>query len=158
MQSMWCKKLSYKPKLRTYAHIKNAIETEPFLKGNISKFQRSLLTQLRIGILPLAFETKRCYRIPWENRTCKLYKENFIEDEIHFVCKCSAYNLVREILFPKFNVYFNINEMDANDQFCNISKLDNIKLVVDYVNELWNTRKSILFCFLNHCQFKHIYL
>ena len=85
MQSMWCEKLSYKPKLRTYAHIKNAIETEPFLKGNISKFQRSLLTQLRIGILPLAFKIERYYRIPWENHTCKICKENFIEDEIHFV-------------------------------------------------------------------------
>ena len=49
IQSMWCKKLSYKPKLRTYVLIKHTIKTEPFLKGNISKLQRSLLTKLRRG-------------------------------------------------------------------------------------------------------------
>ena len=32
MHSIWCEKLAYKPKLRTYAHIKNSIETETILK------------------------------------------------------------------------------------------------------------------------------
>ena len=99
MQSMWCEKLSYKPKLRTYVHIKNTIETEPFLEGNVSKFRHSLLTQLRIGILPLAVETVTYYLITLENRTCQICKETFIEDENHFVCTCSAYNLVRENFF-----------------------------------------------------------
>ena len=78
-----------------------------------------------------------------ENRTCQLYKDNnFIEGEINFVCKSSAYSLVRVLVrenlffFSKFNAYFKINEMDAHDQFCNIFKLDNVKLLVDYVNEL----------------------
>ena len=35
------------------------------------KFQRSLLTQLRIDILPLAVETGRYYRIALENRIAK---------------------------------------------------------------------------------------
>ena len=35
-QSMWCKKLSYKPELRIYVQIKDTIETEPFLKRDIS--------------------------------------------------------------------------------------------------------------------------
>ena len=36
-QSMWCKKLSYKPELRIYVQIKDTIETEPFLKRDISE-------------------------------------------------------------------------------------------------------------------------
>ena len=75
-----------------------------------------------------------------------------------FTLFINAYNLDREKFFPKFNAYFNITEMDAYDQFCNILKLDNIKLLVDYVNKLWNSRKSILVCFLNPCQYKNIYL
>ena len=67
MQNTWCEKLAYKPKLRTYVHIKNKLETESFLKSNINKFQRSLLTQLRIGILPLEIETGRYYCIALEN-------------------------------------------------------------------------------------------
>ena len=31
-------------------------------------------------------------------------------------------NLVRENFFPKFNAYFDINEMDACDQFCKFFK------------------------------------
>ena len=159
MQSMWCQKLSYKPKLRTYLHIKNTIKTKPFLKGNISKFQCSLLTQLRIDILPFAVETVRYNCIPLETYICQICNENFIEDEIHFVCKCSACNLVGENFFSKFNAYSNINKMDAYHQFCNtcISKPENIKLLVDYINKLWNITISILFCFLNHYQYKNIY-
>ena len=114
MQNMWSEKLSYKQKLRTYVHMKNTIETAPFLKRNISNFQRSLLRQVTIGILPLSVETGRYYRIPLENR--QIRKENFIEDEIHFVCKCSAYNLVRKNCFPNFNAYFNLNKSTRRAQ------------------------------------------
>ena len=86
MQNMWCEKLSYKPKLRTYMFmLKIPSKLNVFLKEILGKFQRSLLTQLRIGILPLAVETGRSYRIPLENRICQICKENFIEDDIHFV-------------------------------------------------------------------------
>ena len=98
MQSMCCKKLSYKPMLRTYAHMKDTIKTMPFLKGNICKFQCSLLTQLRIGSLALAVVTGRYHHIPLENLR-QICKKKFVEDEIHFVCKRSAYNWVRQIFF-----------------------------------------------------------
>ena len=86
-----------------------------------------------------------------ENRICQIWKENFIEDEIHFVNAVLIIWL--ENFFSKFNAYFNINEMDAYDQFHNILKLENIKLLVDYVNEFWNTRKSRLFL----CKGKSVY-
>ena len=145
MHSIWCEKLAYKPKLRTYAHIKNSIETEHYLKGKINKFQRSLLTQLRIGILPLAVETGRYYRVPFESRTCQICKGNHIEDEIHFVCECKCFYSIRHRFYEKFREYFSINEMDIYDQFCNILKVQNVRLLADYINELWNTRKSILY-------------
>ena len=72
MQDTWCENLAYKPKLRTFVHIKSKLETESFLKTNIYKFQRSLLTQLRIGILPLAVKTERYYHIALENRKCQI--------------------------------------------------------------------------------------
>ena len=145
MHSVWCEKLAYKPKLRTYAHIKNTIETEHYLKGKINKFQRSLLAQLRIGILPLAVETGRYYRMPFENRTCQICKENHIEDEVHFVCECTSFLSIRQKFYEKFREYFSITEMDTYDQFCNILKVQNVRLLADYINELWNTRKSILY-------------
>ena len=40
-------------------------------------------------------------------------------------------------------IYIDIT-VTVYDNFCNILKLENIKLLADYISELWNTRKSIL--------------
>ena len=83
--------------------------------------------------------------MPFESRTCQICKGNHIEDEIHFVCECKCFYSIRHRFYEKFREYFSINEMDIYDQFCNILKVQNVRLLADYINELWNTRKSILY-------------
>ena len=56
--------------------------------------KRSLLCQLRIGILPLEIETGRYTRKKVEDIICKLCKLD-IEDEIHFVCVCPKLQAIR---------------------------------------------------------------
>ena len=146
MHQTWCEKLPFKPKLRTYMLIKNSLEPESFVTGFLNKFQRSLITQLRIGILPLAVETGRYYRTPLENRVCQICNDNLVEDEFHFVCKCTAYSDIRLRYFPHFNKLFKIYEMDVYEQFYNIIKTEKYKLLVNYINEIWQTRKSMLYC------------
>jgi len=53
----WLTGIMAKPKLRTYLQIKDVYETELYVKANLSRNQRSLVAQLRTGILPLALET-----------------------------------------------------------------------------------------------------
>ena len=89
MHDEWSTKLPSKLKLRTYSLFKNEIKTEDYILSNISKFKRSLLCQLRIGILPLEIETGRYTRKKVEDRICKLCKSD-VEDEVHFVCVCST--------------------------------------------------------------------
>ena len=146
MNTEWANKLPYKPKLRVYSTFKNNIETEDFLKTLLPKCQRSLFTQLRIGILPLAIETGRYTRTNLESRLCLMCKENFIEDEIHFLCQCSAYNSIRNRyvtilaqLIPE------LHNMDPFEQFLNIQKCADQKLIVKFVNDMWLFRKTNLF-------------
>ena len=103
MQEEWADKIPAMPKLRYYIKFKSDIITASYLKANITRTQRSLLAQLRLGILPLAIETDRYYRIPLDKRFCKLCDENVIEDEIHFICICKFFAEEREALLIKLH-------------------------------------------------------
>jgi len=146
MNTEWANKLPYKPKLRVYSTFKNNIETEDFLKSFLPKCQRSLFTQLRIGILPLAIETGRYTRTNLENRFCLMCKENFIEDEIHFLCQCSAYDAIRNKYSTALTRSIpDFQNMDPFEQFFNIQSCGDQKLMVKFVNEMWLFRKNNLF-------------
>ncbi len=55
----WNTNIKKKPKLRTYVEIKQDFVAEKYVKINLDRNQRSLLAQLRTGILPLHIETGR---------------------------------------------------------------------------------------------------
>ena len=58
-EDMWLTELINKPKLRTYILFKNTLITENYVSSYLSRYQRSLIAQLRLGILPLCIETGR---------------------------------------------------------------------------------------------------
>ena len=50
----WLRAVNNKPKLRFYKQFKNEYETEGYIKCNVlNKKQRSILSKLRCGILPI---------------------------------------------------------------------------------------------------------
>ena len=76
----------------------------------LPRSHRSLLAQLRSGILPLRIEsgrfqnicdpkTGKTRKLKPQERVCTLCDLNLVEDEIHFVCICSKYCTLREKLF-----------------------------------------------------------
>ena len=105
--------------------IKNNLEPEAFVTGTLTKFQRSLITRLRIGVLP-PVETGHYYCTSLENCVCQICNDNLVEDEFHSVCKCMAYSDIRLKYFPRFNKLFKKYEMNVYKQFCNIIKPGNI--------------------------------
>ena len=95
----WYQECQQKPKLRTYITFKNNFETAQYILMYMNRQQRSLLAQLRCGILPLHIETGRfktvrddnhnCFRrINKSERLCHICKSGDIEDETHFICVC----------------------------------------------------------------------
>ena len=114
-QNVWYEHIHCLPKLQTYILFKSEYCTENYLKLYLSRSQRSLLAQLRTGILPLRIETGRYQNILDKNtvkfrkmksneRLCTLCKENYVEDEIHFVCVCKIYDLHRKKLYDYINL------------------------------------------------------
>ena len=99
MHEEWSNTVGYKPKLRNYVKFKQNINVEDYVLSNISRSQRSLLAQLRMGILPLNIETGRYIRKELNERLCLLCNQNSIEDEHHFLLSCPVYNAERDNLF-----------------------------------------------------------
>ena len=84
----------------------------------------------RFGILPLNIETGRFRNQPIEQRICNLCELNEIEDELHFLFKCTLYNDCRKIWIENIvkidEISFNwINTMDVQlNLYIEISRLE----------------------------------
>lgn len=63
---------------------KDRIEPEKYLTMNLNRYKRSLLCQLRCGILALEIEVAHYHKIPRRDRICKLCKD-VPETELHFL-------------------------------------------------------------------------
>ena len=146
MQAKWIALLPSKPKLRTYAKFKTKFSAEHYVKGIISKRQRSLIAQLRIGILPLHTETGRIRGIPHEERLCYLCNEQIVEDEQHFVIKCKAFQDERRVLFN------NVKEKCTG--FANFSDVEKFIYIVS--NE-WKALSKCLDKSWSRCS-RHLYM
>jgi hypothetical protein len=69
-EEMWKITVNGKPKLRKYKDFRLNMTTEPYVKLNLNRKERSLLAQLRCGILPLRIETGRFRAEKVEDRLC----------------------------------------------------------------------------------------
>ena len=99
MCNSWEEEIYQKPKLCTYVTFKYTFGPEPYVYSYMSRSERSLLAQLRIGVLPLKIETGRYNNVKVEDRICELCDLD-IEDEKHFVCSWPIYADIREEILP----------------------------------------------------------
>lgn len=58
-----------------------------------------------------------------EERICGCCIKNEVENKIHFVCICNAYNVVRSMLYKKVSLaYPNFNNLAHEDKFIYLMK------------------------------------
>ena len=75
-------------------------------------------------------------------RTCKLCKKD-VEDEIHFVCVCPALELIR----MKYLKILNIDKSELLiDQLSRVLTHMNVNMVINFIFDLWQEKKSKLYC------------
>ena len=86
-EKAWKEEMEKSPKLYLYKEVKGDLGVAPHLKVNLSKKRRSLISQLRLGCLPIAIERDRYLGLPRENRLCPLCRKE-CESEIHFTLVC----------------------------------------------------------------------
>ena len=109
----WAKLVQQKPKLRLHASVKPSYQVEQYVLFNLEKHQRSVLAQLRCGILPLEVELGRFKNVKLEERLCKLCQLNKVEDELHFLFHCPAYEHERDTFYNSLHI---VNFMDISDK------------------------------------------
>ena len=89
--SYWHDQIQYKPNLRTCITFKINFVTEPYVHQSLSKSRRSLMTQLRLGILLLEIETGRF--TPIYDKTIKKNRKRLPSE---WLCKlCESYIFIR---------------------------------------------------------------
>ena len=97
----WAENVASKPKLRTYLQIKHTFGAEPYATCRLARSQRSLMAQLRFGILPLAIEVGRYHNTSEDDRLCEMCDLNEIENEVHFILYCPYYDDLRIAWFQR---------------------------------------------------------
>ncbi len=112
----WLNSMKNMNKLDVYRNLKSQLGVEKYLELNISKYEKSLLSQLRYGVLPLRIETGRFVNEARENRICTLCNENSIEDQLHFVFHCPLHAHYRDELYRKARIIIpmwdNLSDID----------------------------------------------
>ena len=142
----WQQEISTKPKLRTYVTFKSSYECEAYVLENLDKLKRSYIAQLRTGILPLRIETGRWNNIDASLRFCQICDMNEVEDEIHFLFRCSEYNDVRSKFISeicKMNNEF--KQKNVLEKLKILMSSSNIKQFSVYLAEIISLRKQNLY-------------
>ena len=136
-EQTWLDLLEAKPKLRTYRLVKDKLETEAYLKVNMNKYNRFLISRLRSGVLSLKIESGRFQRIPADKRICEMCGVE-PETEFHFLFNCGQLKEVRNQFEQK--IPFNIN-----NQAKLLKTLGNMPHVFrNFIKDLWNKRTQVL--------------
>ena len=143
MHDVWSNNVGFKPKLRNYTKFKQDINMEEYLVKS-TRYQRSLLAQLRLGILPLQVEVGRYYRKPLNERICLLCNDQVVEDECHFLCYCKLYKTEREKFLIDTKTNISITQVLPPDElFITLMKSD-VTYLLKFVECIWNKRKSFI--------------
>ena len=145
MQEQWSHEMHNKPKLRTYVQIKDILEPEPYVLSNISSQRRSLLAQIRLGILPIRIKNGRFRSLPVQQRLCELCEMHKIENEIHFLCECPINHDFRETLYDHAKLMTNdFVTMGVQEKIVYLMK-HMWREVSCYLVQSWNIRKDTLY-------------
>ena len=104
---------------------------------------RSVVAQLRSGILPLEIETGRWKGTELDHRLCQLCRSGCVEDEAHFLFNCEFYKNERQSFAQETSV--NITNLSLDEKFLTSMQENNILAFAKYVWKIYEKRKGRLF-------------
>lgn len=141
----WKELVIGKPKLRTYVKFKKELCIEKYILNIRNKYERSMVAKLRCGILQLHVESGRFNQTSLENRICNICNDGNIEDEFHFICKCTEYSNERNKLFSQHEVKNNnFRNFSDEDKFIYILENSNRDLA-KFIIDSWIKRTAKLY-------------
>ena len=113
---------------------KNEISVANYCSVNLKRSQRALITKLRLGIFPINIELGRYRGIPRDERLCPICLSGEIEDELHILLHCDAYQAARDLLFLHATELVNFNET---------SDLEKFRILTEHERMVRNTSKYL---------------
>ncbi len=105
--------------MRTYRVFKSSFEKETYLSISNIK-QRNAMSRFRISAHRLAIEQGRykCPPIPVDQRYCPHCPVQTVEDEYHFLMKCTKYECERKIMTSQIEILCNnFKHLSPRDKF-----------------------------------------
>lgn len=138
---------NHQNKLRTYCKFKLSYSLENYVTLLKRKFI-SVFCKLRISSHKLRIETGRYSspRLPPEQRICNHCNLGEIEDEFHFIMRCTLYNDLRQKLFSDIqHAIFDFHNFNDNDKFIIIlsaNDYDTTNTVVNYIHSAFEKHSS----------------
>ncbi len=132
-------------KLDLYKQIKTEFGAEKFLMLNIDRYEKSLLSQLRYGILPLRVETGRFVNEARCDRICTVCDSGQVEDQIHFVFHCNLYAEQRyDLTLKARNVIANWDFMSDTDKLRALFK-NMTRVLGRYIKTIFMLRRNKIY-------------
>ena len=115
----------------------------------LKRSKRSTFCKLRVSAHRLKIEMDRYKhpRIPPEQRLCILCNHNEVEDEFHFIMRCSLYDDIRSNLLSTIREMFNLNNMDNIDTFnllMSVNNYDSVNEVAKYITLAFEKRATLI--------------
>ena len=132
------------PIIRTYSLHKREFCLEPYLDAVKDARYRCALTKLRASSHTLEIERGRYTvpKTPTSERVCSVCQE--VEDEIHFLIRCTRYNSLRNEFFGKiYQISPNFTSLNDNEKYVFLMTSCNKQLMVwlgKFVHEIFGYR------------------
>ncbi len=141
----WSDNVTKFSKLELFSKIKPNFATENYLKLDLDRYDKSLLSQFRYDILPIEVETGRYKGLNREERKCTLCKTGEIEDQLHFALYCESNDTIRTDFFEKCR-----DRIVGWDILTDVGKISQLfseqpRLFGKFLKKAFLHRKSLLF-------------
>ncbi len=139
------------PKLRTYIQIRDFMDTTAMVRAALPRGQRSILSKFLCGILPLEVELGRYTRnkkVDPEERVCKICNSGQMEDELHFMFRCSELQVVRN---ETVSVMLLECVSDDEEEISEVEKLrwmlqeNRLKQTAEIIEKLYYARQDLVY-------------
>jgi exonuclease III len=136
-------------KLRTYRLFKKDYKLEPYLEHyNIKRHEKSQLAKFRISNHVLEIEKGRHKHLSLDARICPVCASGQIEDEVHFLMKCTKYKHQRDIFHQSVKtIKPDLHLSDCMSSFIKLMRETNpeiLQKLSQYVYESFMIRQNSL--------------
>ena len=85
-------------------------------------------------------------KIPPEDRICVNCKLHEVEDEFHFIMRCSLYNSLRDNMFEQFNDAFDFQVLTDLEKFhliMSANDYETVHAVANYTKAAFDKRSNV---------------